>query len=462
MKTKNIYLIILIVGFLGMSSCSEEYLDLKPTYSVSIDEEIDSPEKAEALVAGAYDRFSVSAYGAHVIGLADLRSDDIFVKSSGNYNRFVTTYQLSEIPTSSKLNDIWEYAYQVISNANVVINSLEGSTKIENPEAYIAEMKALRAQSYFNLVRIFSKAYTDDVNAPGVPINTVIADGTTVPSARGTVQDVYDLIIADLEYAELNLPEENSNVQRITGKVVKGLFARVYLAQGEWEKARDYAIEAYTGNPLSSSISDLIGFNTPTTEWMWSMDMREDDNNGYLMLPSFYDTRVLGYSSFRATNELVALFSGADDRGDYFGAVSEDGFKIEKFLHESSWDMDQVMMRASEMYLIEAEARAELDDDANAQIALNKIRNRAGLSDETSIGDALKTSIANERRRELFGEGFRFFDLKRRNMPLVKTGDSHWVEIDLESNDAQFTLPIPQDEIDANENISESEQNAGY
>jgi hypothetical protein len=62
----------------------------------------------------------------------------------------------------------------------------------------------------------------------------------------------------------------------------------------------------------------------------------------------------------------------------------------------------------------------------------------------------------------LFGEGFRFFDLKRRNMPLVKTGDSHWVEIDLESNDAQFTLPIPQDEIDANENISESEQNAGY
>ncbi|MEA3503659.1 MAG: RagB/SusD family nutrient uptake outer membrane protein [Bacteroidota bacterium] len=462
MKIKNIYLLISLVGILGLSSCSDDYLEVKPTFSVSTDEQIDSKEKAEALVAGTYDRFSVSSYGAHVLGLSDLRGDDIFLKASGNYGRFVTTYQLSEIPTSYKLNYIWQYAYQVISNANVIINNLEGSTAIENSEAYIAEMKALRAQSYFNLVRIFSKAYTDDATAPGIPISLVIASGTTEAPARGTVQDVYDLIISDLEYAEEKLPASNDNLQRITLPVVKGLLARVYLAQGEWTKARDYATTAYAGIELTATIGELKDFNTPTTEWMWSMDMREDDNNGYLMLPSFYDTRRMGYSSFRATNELVDLFDANDERTTYFGPASAEGFKIEKFIHVSSWDMDQILMRASEMYLIEAEAKAELGDDDGAKTALNMIRNRAGLDNEIATGEALKTSIQTERRRELFGEGFRFFDLKRRNMPLIKTGDSHWVDINLEANDDKFTLPIPQDEIDANDNISEADQNAGY
>lgn len=473
MKTKHILYSLLVTGLLGFSSCSEDFLETEPTYSLSVDAEIDTDEKAEALIIGTYDQLSYAYYGPHALGIADVKGEDVFVKSSGNYGRFVEAYTYTETANDFKTEEIWDYAYKTISNANVAINKLANAS-LEGKEKYIAEARALRAHSYFSLVQFFCDDYTVNPTAPGVPISTVIHDSETVPEGRGTVQQVYDLIIDDLEYAEIELGKvESDNIQRISQATVQGLLARVYLTMENWTKADEYARAAletggfdpdatdYASAGLSS-IEQLLGFNEPTDEWMWSLDMREDDNNGYLMLPSFYDTRTLGYSSFRVTVQYAALFEGGDKRNAYIGSSSEDGFTVEKFLHVSAWNMDQVMMRASEMYLIIAEANAELSNTTIAQNALNLIRTRAGASALAPTGETLINSILEERRRELMGEGFRYLDLKRRNLPLVKTGVSHWVEVNVAADGDRFNLPIPQDEIDANENITEADQNPGY
>jgi hypothetical protein len=118
------------------------------------------------------------------------------------------------------------------------------------------------------------------------------------------------------------------------------------------------------------------------------------------------------------------------------------------------------MMRSSEMYLIEAEAEAEAGNAPAAQTALFAIQSQRDASavKSTSTGSTLVNEVLIERRKELFGEGFAFFDIKRRQLPL-KRGADHWYQADLPANATEFVLQIPKKELDSNPNINDADQN---
>jgi hypothetical protein len=117
---------------------------------------------------------------------------------------------------------------------------------------------------------------------------------------------------------------------------------------------------------------------------------------------------------------------------------------------------DVVYMRVAEMYLIEAEAQARLGNFAQAQtILFNLVSTRnPNYVKSTSTGDTLITEILTQRRIELWGEGFRFFDLKRTNSSLDRTGANHnttiAVTMNVPAGDNRWEWLIPQDEINAN------------
>ena len=195
----------------------------------------------------------------------------------------------------------------------------------------------------------------------------------------------------------------------------------------------------------------------------------QEDNNTYLSLPSFY-WPASGYSSMRANNSFVAKFSNQDARKNYFlklDDIDRDRNLIVKFAHNNSiGNAERIAIRASEMYLIQAECEAELGNYSDAQQALFTIQKRANPSAQksNSVGQALIDEILLERRKELFGEGFRWNDIKRRQLPFQRSAD-HWVTFDFSSSDNDYfrlTYPIPQSEIDANNMLDESDQNAGY
>jgi starch-binding outer membrane protein, SusD/RagB family len=114
-------------------------------------------------------------------------------------------------------------------------------------------------------------------------------------------------------------------------------------------------------------------------------------------------------------------------------------------------------MRAAEMYLIEAEARARKGENGLAQDALFtlvKARN-ANAVKSTNTGQALIDEIMFNRRIELWGEGFRFTDLKRTNSPLNRTGiPNHLIAMtqifEVPAGDDRWQFLFPQDEINAN------------
>lgn len=452
---------------LGIGSCSKDYLELDPSYAISAESAFSDSVKIQAFITGLYDNHSYYYYTQSNLMEQDIRGNDIFLKASGNYGRFDDEYMYSVTTDHWQVWEIWAGAYSVIANCNQVTENMPGTSFSSSfKSAVIAEARAIRATAYLTLAHLYCQPYGNDPTAPGIPITNkpVNPDPPEDWPDRGTVEDVYTQILDDLLYAEANLPATKTDITRMTPNVVKGLLARTYLDMENWTEARDNAIEARTGYPLASSAELLAGFADATSEWIWSLDMRSDDNNGYLMLPSFYDNRVLGYSSFRATNDFVAEFELTDDRVNMFDIPRDGGMGIIKYLHRGAWDMDQVLMRSAEMYLIEAEANANIPgQEAAAITALNAVQNRVNATPSVGLtGQALLDAIALERRKELFGEGFHVWDMLRRGEGFTRTDAAHWAPVTLTAYDPMYLFPIPQDEIDANPNISESDQNEGY
>jgi hypothetical protein len=133
-------------------------------------------------------------------------------------------------------------------------------------------------------------------------------------------------------------------------------------------------------------------------------------------------------------------------------------------------------MRSSEMLLIDAESKARLNDIPGALTALNELRKKRNLADLSS-GTLTQSGIINEilleRRRELWGEGFRLYDILRLQTAPVRqestetfvdaknatqTVRGHWITkfpdgTNLVPNSKYYLFPIPLNEINNNPNL---------
>jgi len=122
------------------------------------------------------------------------------------------------------------------------------------------------------------------------------------------------------------------------------------------------------------------------------------------------------------------------------------------------------IMRTSELILMKAELEHRNSQDGKAQIELNKIRTRAGVATTSATGTALLDEILLERRKELIGEGFRMYDILRLQKPVTRSnywGDAKYKVLD-PTNPGKMILPIPKKEIDANDKLTEADQNEAY
>lgn len=477
---KSIYSIILLAAVF-ITGCSKEFLETKPHNSISEADAFNSPDKVEVALNGLYDLITNTNFNTHISLTSDVKGGDILVVSTGNYGRFVTEYQYIQAPTVGYGEGFWSNGYKIIANANNAITQLPEAPIEETKKAdYLAEARAIRAYAYLHLVRLFSQPYALDKSSAGVPVlDRVFKYDDEVPS-RGTVEQVYNFIVDDLLFAHNNLSSSrNNNAGRLTVNAVDALLARVYLDMENWEKASEFAKLARAGYPLAAPEKLLEGFVDPTDEWIWTLVYRSDDNTGYLQIASFFCPYDIGYSTFRATESFIDLFSEDDIRRKQFyvnenkvitGAgeflqrdaivFSRDGYLINKYYFRSDWALDVPMIRSAEMYLIEAEAESELDHDDLAQTALFEVQKRAitGAVKSANTGAALKLEIRDERRKELFGEGFRLYDIARRKETLVRDESEHWAPITLAPGDHRNILPIPQRERD----VSGIPQNPGY
>jgi hypothetical protein len=471
MKINKLYT-LLLAGTLTFSACSDKFLNEPgPTTSVSPEQVFKTVGGARAALNGIYSYMrqgnvagNTDDYGLLTVRImGDLKGQDAALVAPSWYYWDYRFMEVMRNVNSTRSREIWSRYYKMINDANTIIAftpNLDGTDNDKNE--LIGEAKGIRAYLYLELVRLYQHTYAKNPDAAGVPIYLEPSTATTVGNPRSSVKEVYQQIIADLTDAIEKKGTGRVLKSNFNKNVLHGLAARAYLNMEDWANASKHAKLARDGYPLMSKDDYKGGFNnTDNAEWIWGLPTNGEQTLSWAAYFSFWDhKRASGYKNIFCDKEFKELFAEEDHRNLFeFDTKKETWFSL-KMADKPDNTGAIVMMRSSEMYLIEAEAEAEAGNTDAAQTALFTLQQARGAASAktTATGQDLINEVLVERRKELFGEGFAFFDIKRRQLPL-KRGADHWYQADLPANAKEFVLQLPKKELDSNPNINEEDQN---
>ncbi len=369
-------------------------------------------------------------------------------------------------------DQLWDVAYHRILTANIILNRLPEITGEQAKKNDLeAEVRFIRAWSYFMLVNVYAKPYEDATQASttiAVPLNTA----TSVENRqlkRATLADIYTLIEEDLTKAVSLFSETNitKNIYRPNLNASLLLLSRVALYTKQYQKAADWATQLI--NNGSVKLFDLSKQPVRSTLRFFDEENKEilftfGSRNAY-RLYVYVSASGSEKGCYAVNPTLYSMFNTNDRRKNaFFTSVTGGGIKPFKFYQNSSKNMLPGALHLSEAYLNRAEAYVELGQVAKAVDDLNTIRaNRIANYTNVSItnADDAKQEVRKERRMELCFEGLRWFDLRRWGCPELKhtynanNGTSPAIEYTLNQGDERYTLPIPRRERNLNYHIME-------
>ncbi len=440
---------------IGFYSC-EDFVDIEPTDIIVGDaSSINSLEAARDLVNGSY------GFINNPVSFGDIGSDNTqLAPTNTGQGVFTHNWQYSE----TNPQDNWVGQYNMLSNVNTllaVIDNIEAPAADEPVRAQIkAEGLALRAMAHYTLYRYYSPGY--DPSSPlGVVVQTQPIEAGQLP-ARNTVGDVINQIETDLTDAFNLFPSDGITQLDFFSKAsVAALMARVQLDKGAWGAAADWAQDAI----------DLSG-KSVATRTEYPLVWRDNSTAGVIMSSLRTPTGYMAAFN-RITNEdifyygatgLYDLYDDDDIRKSFNFEDDGTGLLITKWpANQSSPAIDVKLFRVGEMHLIKAEALARDNDIDGADDEINALRSNR-ISGYTPITYATQSEaiddIIQERRLELAYEGIRMFDLKRLGMGVDRAADDCiTAQCTLSAGADQFSLPIPNNEMNANPNMV---QNPGY
>ncbi|MBC9909555.1 RagB/SusD family nutrient uptake outer membrane protein [Chitinophaga varians] len=493
-------IITAVLSLLVLSACKKEFLNTPSPEDGNLTDNIIFSNKAgaESAMTGIYWIFRSENYNGYggdpnnsgnltcrglqtTMFFYEVRGNDVF-EGLRSWWRWETAWEENasgRIQTGSRTRQIWDMFYKAINNANAIIKYTPGITGASDAEkaTLIAEAKALRAYSYFWLARSYQYTYAKNPNAAGVPLYTEPASKDSKGNPRAPLKEVYQLILSDLEEATTKLTDARTEKFRINKNVAQGILAEVYqeMAMSDpalWQKAVDNAKAARDGFPLMSNTSYASGFNDLSNpEWMWGFPVPEDQSLTYYSQYSFMDVNSGYYRNIFFNNDFVNSYSATDarralfiDNGDNPAAPAR-RWSSRKYRSRLATSItgDILVMRAAEMYLIEAEGLAQqgkLAEAIDVLFAIQALRDPAAVKPPASIGkDALIDLILLERRKEMYGEaGVYYFDLKRYQRNLVRTGNHPYL-LNIAATDPRWLIQIPISEMDANDKINPEDQN---
>ncbi|HEU5148018.1 MAG TPA: RagB/SusD family nutrient uptake outer membrane protein [Chryseosolibacter sp.] len=503
---KNILNKIFIITFIGsFLSCAD--LEEKPVGLLAPEGFFKSPKDVETAIFGAYGWIaSERLWGRQFVTAIMLRSDMVDIGDRGTPAERQQVNDFNMDDGNGMVRVFWPYWYQVISAAN---SAIAGAASLNLPEEQInpliGEARFIRAFSYFHLVRVFGD----------VPyIDFFISDpGSVVSISKTPEAEVYQHILADLQFAKQWLPEQQpSDVRsRATKGTAAAYLASVHLTLHDYQKAYDeakwvidnkglfnYALEPDFQNLFRADKHDDL------KETLFSLDFLglQNGNGGANddIMPPMTGIRGADELGWSVCVPSMAVYNTWDDR-DYRKKVSfADSAliggelqpytvfqntkrphiaKYRRFPGESNAegrysDNNYATMRYAEVLLIAAEALAEINGGPNAEAEgyLNEVRARARnwagkattFPEDVPIGLSKADFInlvLDDRRLELAFEYKRWYDIKRRQLGVeVFTGPNSLEPHPNFDPSRDYLMPLPRTELAINPNLLP--QNPGY
>ncbi|WP_299435993.1 RagB/SusD family nutrient uptake outer membrane protein [uncultured Aquimarina sp.] len=465
---KNIYIIIITLFVFTFIAC-EDTLEQRLSDSVDVNEAIVDINSLNLAANGAYSVFASSNhYNRSVLLLPEIMSDNAFIDAFDNTGRYLDYDSYTVNANDNFVNPLWNNLTSIIANTSIIIQKANEitypETVQEDADQYIGEMYALRALAFHNFQLLFAQPYnfTSDASHLGVPIPDfeLLGDGGNIQEpSRSTTAEVYTQIVSDLEIA-IDLMRAESFPFRMDVYAAKALLARVYLHMENWTEARDMANDVIenSGNGLLTNQEYVASWGLDSnSETLFAIVNNETDNSGTSSIGYFY----LTYKDAFATDNFKNTLNDTDVRKELYPADGSVNL-VTKFPRNNVQDDNIQVLRLSEMYLIKAEAHAQLTEEIESREALDLIIQRADpmASPSAESGQALLDKVILERRKELAYEGFRLYDLTRYGITFNKFRQDA-DPIMITAPEDRTILPIPIDEINVNPNLA-GQQNPGY
>ncbi len=464
---KNIYITIITLLFTLMAC--DDTLEQRLSDSVDVNEAITDINSLNLAANGSYSGFANSNhYNRSVLLIPEVLSDNAFINAFDNTGRYLDYDNYAVNANDNFVDPMWNNITNIVANTSIIIRKANEitfpETVQEDANQYIGEMYALRALALHNFQLLFAQPYnfTTDASHLGVPIPDfeLLGDGGSIQEpSRNTTAEVYAQIINDLESA-IELMRAESLPFRMDVYAAKALLARVYIHTENWTEARDLANDVIenSGNQLLTNQDYISSWALDSnSETLFALVNNETDNSGTNSIGYFY----LTYEDAFATDNFKNTLSDTDIRRELYPADGSVNL-VTKYPRVDIQDDNIQVIRLSEMYLIKAEAHAQLTQEVEARNALDLIIQRADpmASPSAETGEALLDKILLERRKELAFEGFRLYDLTRYGKTFNKfRQDADPIMISAPEN--RTILPIPIDEINVNPNLA-GQQNPGY
>ncbi|MDR2563449.1 MAG: RagB/SusD family nutrient uptake outer membrane protein [Prevotellaceae bacterium] len=489
MKTNIVKFVFTLMIFSTAQSCSD-FLDVEPesvfTEIIVGGSESEGPkyktkQEIEMLVSGIYTGLKSTAseiYNLDLYMLTDVRSDNAYSGSIEGWALSLDNFNVA--PNNTLTAREWGIYYAMIGRANTIIENVDlvpdPALTAELKKQYRAEASILRGMMYFDLVRYYGDVPLVLNDIPDITSENIEEIYPLLYPKRASTNEVYQQIIADLEFGAANGPASSATGDKfkMTQAFAKGLLAKVYATAEtkDWTKVRDYCNAVLAvGYSLLDDYEDLWSAGSQNTrESIFEITHSADAANwGYSM---FLGANWQKFSS--PSHDLEEAFTAAGDNIRRNSSITQEAVSWSTF-----WPPNQcrfmykirnnissfILLRAADIMLLKAEALIELNQISAAADVIDEVRDRVNLPPLTAANkssqSAMRLAVELERRLELAFEGHRWFDLLRTGRAIdVMTNCKNAAGVKSYNVEEWMLLyPVPQSERDNNENLT---QNTGY
>lgn len=447
----------------GLFSCQTELLDVQPRTALAESVAFDTPSRIELQVNNMYTQVkSGQFFGGRYQIYGDIRANDFVNRTTNGVTGYLVWQHTITEQSQNDVINLWDAAYNAINQINLFLDGMDANADkfggalflqadpdYANVTAvrYRAEARYLRALCYHSLLQYYARPYIDgNGSREGLPLRLQgEKDLLNNDLARSTVAEVYAQIIADLDYAEANLPLTYATAALRTTRAHRNsaiaLKTRVYLTQGNYAaviteankivpaaapftatSGVPHALVAGIANvfaPPQETAETILGFpftaqNAPGTQNQLAFYYRGSGTGAPNPGGGEYAVNPTGIAAASAN------FPATDARRSFFYTIGT-GTTIYfgKYPTGTPYTDKAPVQRWSEVLLnlSEAIARTTAGVDTRALALLNAVRKRSDATFTWAPADnaALIAAIMLERRIEFLGEGLRNQDIMRLN-----------------------------------------------
>ncbi len=476
---KKIALLLVVIGsFIATVSC-EKFLDVGPEFTQDAENYFLTPQDYELALIGAYDLLQTS-YITQWIG--EIASDNAIAGGESVFD----SQGLHEIENmthnafNNELRSVFQFNYTGIARVNYIMENKD-NIDFDGKNRVLGEARFLRAYYYFELVKYFG----------GVPliIDERLGADEVTNIERATRAQVYNQIESDLTFAAENLDWGRFEKGRADKGAALALLGKVHLYQDEFVDATlafDQVIQSGSYALLSDYADIWPVSNENNDETVFDIEYSGLEGGSYECFVCLEGNAAVGFHGIRQyngptygdgnsynlpTEDLYNSFTAGDPRRDEtvldidafiaaqpnpgsityaIGGGGHTGYYNNKYIkrqneiglpdNDLTSPVNYKVIRYADVLLMAAEAYNRSGDDGTALTLVNQVRDRVGMPPLSSGGSQLTEDIWRERRNELSGEGYRFWDL-------VRTGQAA-NEITGFTPGKHELFPIPQIEID--------------